>query len=85
MGMLAYVSRFGLGSGPNITCTTLYLTLIATARTRGLGTRLNVLFYNASGDNKNAEVVAFIAWLVLTDEFQDASFSVCSRGTHTRI
>eukprot|EP00965_Chrysotila_dentata_P102619 3387882-Pleurochrysis_carterae.AAC.1 len=41
MGMLAYVLRFGLGSGPNSTCTTLYLTLIATARTRGLGTRLN--------------------------------------------
>eukprot|EP00965_Chrysotila_dentata_P169876 5607359-Pleurochrysis_carterae.AAC.1 len=69
--MLAYVSRFGLGSGPNLTCTTLHLALIATARTRGLGTRHNVLFDNTSGDNKNAEVVASIAWLVLTDVFQD--------------
>eukprot|EP00965_Chrysotila_dentata_P115399 3813774-Pleurochrysis_carterae.AAC.2 len=29
MGMLAYVARFGLGSGTNLTCTTLYLMLFA--------------------------------------------------------
>eukprot|EP00965_Chrysotila_dentata_P185615 6128061-Pleurochrysis_carterae.AAC.1 len=82
-GMFAYVARFGLGSGPsNLICTILYLTLMAMAHTRGLGTRLNVLFDNTSGDNKSNEVVAFIAWLVLTDVFQDASF-YCMLKEHT--
>lgn len=81
-GMMAYVTRFGLGSGPNLTCTTLYLTLLLVAEKRGLGERLNILFDNTSGDNKNNEVIAFIAWLVLIDVFHEASFFCMLKG-HT--
>eukprot|EP00965_Chrysotila_dentata_P052094 1728650-Pleurochrysis_carterae.AAC.1 len=53
IGMLVYVTRVELGSGPNLTCTTLYLTLLVLAKERGLGQRLNILFDNTVGDNKN--------------------------------
>eukprot|EP00965_Chrysotila_dentata_P219560 6191214-Pleurochrysis_carterae.AAC.1 len=82
VGMLAYITRCGLGSGPNLTCTTLYLTLLVVAHERGLGKRLNVLFDNTCGDNKNNVVIIFIAWLVYTDVFREASFFCMLKG-HT--
>eukprot|EP00965_Chrysotila_dentata_P156373 5165927-Pleurochrysis_carterae.AAC.1 len=60
LGMLTYVSRRGLGSGANLTCTTLYLALLALAEQKGLGLRLNILFDNTCGDNKNNSVIDFI-------------------------
>eukprot|EP00965_Chrysotila_dentata_P002182 71779-Pleurochrysis_carterae.AAC.2 len=62
VGMMTYVARFGLGSGPNLTCTTLYLTLLVVAKERGLGKRLHIFFDNTCGDNKNNGVISFIAW-----------------------
>eukprot|EP00965_Chrysotila_dentata_P059116 1962209-Pleurochrysis_carterae.AAC.2 len=82
VGMITYVTRAGLGSGPNLTCTTLYLALLVVARERGLGKRLNVLFRNTCGDNKNNGVIVFIAWLVHIDVFREASFFCMLKG-HT--
>ena len=42
-GMIAYVTRTGLGSGPNLSLTLLYLTLLKVAATRGLGMRFNLV------------------------------------------
>eukprot|EP00965_Chrysotila_dentata_P069544 2297322-Pleurochrysis_carterae.AAC.3 len=81
-GMMAYVTRFGLGSRPNLTCTTLCLTLLLVAEKRGLGERLNILFDNNSGDNKNNEVIACIPWLILIDVFHAAS-DFCMLKGHT--
>ena len=82
--MLAFVTRAGLGSGPNLTCTVLYLTLLAMddSPTTTLGDRFNALMDNTSGDNKNNETVEFIAWLVDEDNFADASF-FCQMKGHT--
>ena len=62
-GMIAFVTRAGLGSGPNLTCTVLYLTLLAMddGTVQTLGDRLNALMDNTSGDNKNNETVEFLA------------------------
>eukprot|EP00965_Chrysotila_dentata_P238174 6202341-Pleurochrysis_carterae.AAC.1 len=81
-GMLLYVTRKGLGAGANLTCTTLYLSLLLVAEQRGLGQRLNILFDNTSGDNKNNGVIDFIAYLVAIDVFQEASFFCMVKG-HT--
>eukprot|EP00965_Chrysotila_dentata_P259973 6213744-Pleurochrysis_carterae.AAC.5 len=80
LGIIACDTRVGFGSGPNLTCTTLYRMLNVIAQTRGLCTRLNVLFDNSCGDNKNLKVVAFMAWLELNDghtfKILDQSFSI---------
>ena len=84
LGMLCYVARAGLGGGPNLSLTLLYLSLLHVADSRGgkLGSRYNLLMDNTWGDNKNAEMVAFIGWLVLCDYFEDASF-FCQLKGHT--
>ena len=83
-GMLCFIARAGLGGGPNLSLTVLYLALlhVADSRQGKLGTRYNILMDNTGGDNKNAEMVAFIAWLVLADHFRDASF-FCQLKGHT--
>ena len=82
-GMIAYVSRAGLGSGPNLTCTCIYKTLMMLEENgRELGRRLNALMDNTSGDNKNNEFVQFLAWLVDEDYFSDDSF-FCQLKGHT--
>jgi|TARA_B110001469_G_scaffold89696_1_gene85112 L-aminopeptidase/D-esterase-like protein len=49
-GMLAYVSRDGLGSGPNLSCTVLYLSLLfMVAEGRPIGEKFNLLLDNTSG------------------------------------
>ena len=82
-GMVCWLARAGLGSGPNLSLTLMYLSLHELARTaRGLGSRFNLLMDNTAGDNKHAEMILFLGWLVLNDVFEDASFFCMLKG-HT--
>ena len=82
-GMVTYLARAGLGSGANLSCTLMYLSLMKLAKSsRGLGSRYNLLMDNTSGDNKNAEMIIFLAWLVHNGVFKDASF-FCQLKGHT--
>ena len=82
-GMLAFVARAGLGSGPNLSLTLLYLTLhVVQESGRDLGKRFSLLMDNTAADNKCALMVCFIGWLVLMDHFEDASFFCMLKG-HT--
>ena len=58
VGMLAYVSRQGLGSGPNLSLTVMYLGLIEMV-TMGheMGSIFKILLDNTGGDNKNNEMI----------------------------
>lgn len=87
IGMLAYVSRDGLGSGPNLSCTVLYLGLLHVARVTGsIAPLLNVLLDNTAADNKNNEMIFFLAWLVATNVTEEASFFCMIKGhTYSRI
>jgi hypothetical protein len=87
IGMLAFVSRDGLGSGANLSCTVLYLALLrVVAVTGGIGQVLNVLLDNTGADNKNNEMIFFLAWLVLQDVTEEASFFCMMKGhTYSRI
>ena len=87
IGMLTFVSRSGLGSGPNLSCTVLFLTLAAMVQhDRPIGQQLNVLLDNTCGDNKNNEMIFFLAWLVLEDITTEASFFCMMTGhTYSRI
>ena len=87
IGILAYVTRDGLGSGGDLSCTVLYLAMCAMiAGGRKLGQRFNVLLDNTSGDNKNNEVIAFLAWLVAKDIVTEAStFFMMVDHTYCRI
>jgi hypothetical protein len=57
-GMLCFVARAGLGGGPNLSLTLLYLSLLHVADSRGgrLGSRYNLLMDYTGGDNKNADI-----------------------------
>ena len=82
-GMLCYVARAGLGGGPNLSLTLLYLSLCHLVdRKIPLGSRYNILMDNTGGDNKHAEMICFLGWLVLQDHFHDASF-FCQLKGHT--
>uniref|UniRef100_A0A7S2IVP4 DUF7869 domain-containing protein n=1 Tax=Haptolina brevifila TaxID=156173 RepID=A0A7S2IVP4_9EUKA len=87
LGMLAFVSRDGLGSGGNLSCTVLYLALLRVVAARGgLGQTVNVLLDNTSADNKNNEMIFFLAWLVLIDATEEAGFFCMMKGhTYSRI
>ena len=87
LGMLAFVSRAGLGSGPNLSLTVMYLGLLhVVASGRTLGTSFNILLDNTCGDNKHNEMIFFLAWLVLNDTFTEASFFCMQTGhTYSRI
>ena len=57
MGMLVYVTRAGLGSGSNLSCTSLYLALLfMVSQGRVLGSRFHLLVDGTAADNKNNEV-----------------------------
>ena len=74
LGILAYVTRAGLGSGGDLSCTVLYLAMCEMIKNgRPLGQRVNVLLDNTAGDNKNNEVLAFLAWLVALDVIMEGS------------
>ena len=82
-GMLAFVTRAGLGSGPNLSLTLLYLSLLKVNESgMQLGKRFSLIMDNTNSDNKCALMVCFIGWLVLTDAFEDASFFCMLKG-HT--
>ena len=82
-GMLCFLARAGLGGGPNLSLTLLYLSLLHLVDSGvPLGSRYNLLMDNTGGDNKNAEMVVYIGWLVLRDHFTDASF-FCQLKGHT--
>ena len=82
-GMIAYMSRSALGEGPNLSLTCLYLALLAQEDTgRTLGSRYVVLMDNTGSANKCAEMISFLGWLVLNDNFEDASF-FCMIVGHT--
>ena len=49
---------------------------------RPLGERLNVLMDNTGSDNKCAEMILFLGYLVLNDHFREASFFCMIKG-HT--
>ena len=87
MGMLAFVSRDGLGSGPNLSCTVLYLSLLhVVAQRGGIGEVFHLLLDNTSADNKNNEMIFFLAWLVAQDATNEASFFCMMKGhTYSRI
>ena len=86
MGMLAFVTRDGLGSGPNLSCTVLYLGLMQVARLGQIGAKLNILLDNTAGDNKNNEMIYFLAWLVATNVVDESSFFCMLKGhTYSRI
>lgn len=124
-GMCSYITRHGLGSGPNLSCTCLYLsllTMVKQGRPIGvlpplllpcphapppppkpclpccstvltpllcsplIGSHVNVLLDNTCGDNKNNEMIFFLAWLVQTNVCQEASFFCMMVGhTYSRI
>ena len=83
LGLMAFVTRDGLGSGPNLSCTVLYLGLMSlVAAGRPIGTSLNILLDNTGADNKNNEMIFFLAWLVATDVIAEGSF-FCMMVGHT--
>ena len=107
-GMLVFVSRDGLGSGPNLSCTVLYLSLLfMVAAGLPIGEKFNLLLDNTSGtlisnplsltqhltlssclpgDNKNNEMLFFLAWLVASGYVNEASFFCMQKGhTYCRI
>ena len=87
IGMLAFVTRDGLGSGADLSCTVLYLGMLEMLKHgRNLGTRLNILLDNTGADNKNNPVLHFLAWLVLMDYVTEASiFCMMVGHTYSRI
>ena len=87
VGMLTFVSRDGLGSGPNLSCTVLYLGLLyLIGQGRQPGRSLNILLDNTAADNKNNEMIYFLAWLVAKDYFVESSFFCMMVGhTYSRI
>ena len=87
LGMLAFVTRDGLGSGPNLSCTVLYLGLLnMVASGHAIAPVFNVLLDNTTGDNKNTTMIYFLAWLVAIDATEEASFFCMLVGhTYSRI
>ena len=87
IGILAYVTRDGLGSGGDLSCTVLYLALCEMVKHgRQIGQRFNVLLDNTAADNKNTAVLAFLAYLVALDIVTEAStFFMLVDHTYCRI
>lgn len=86
-GMRSYLLRDGLHAGANLSCTCLYLTLVAMiAAGRALGSKLCVLLDNTTADNKNNEMIFFLGWLVFIDLFEETSTFMMMKGhTYSRI
>lgn len=73
LGMLTWVTRAGLGSGPNLSCTVLLLSLLyMVEHGRPLGSKFHLLVDGTASDNKNNELIFFLAWLVENDIFDEA-------------
>lgn len=75
VGMLASVARAALGGGANLVCTVLMLCLMSMMeRGASIGARLMLILDNTTGENKNATVICFLAYLVQCDWFEEAGF-----------
>lgn len=86
-GIRAYVVRDGLGGGANLSCTVLYKGIIALVEAgRPLGAAFHVLLDNTASENKNNEVIIFLAWLVHVGVFEEAcAFMMIKGHTYSRI
>lgn len=86
-GIRAYLARDGLGSGANLSCTVLYLTLLAmVAAGRQFGSCFTVLLDNTSADNKNNAMIFFLGWLVAMGIFEETTTFMMMKGhTYSRI
>ena len=86
-GMRVYAAREGLGSGANLSLTVLYLGLLSlVAANVQLGRAFHILLDNTSADNKNNEMIFFLAWLVLVEAFEETNAFMMIKGhTYSRI
>ena len=86
-GMLCFAVRAGLGVGPNLSCTVLYLTLGKLVEFGfPIGQRVSVLLDNTGEANKNNVMFFFLAWLVLTHKTEEAGCFFMIKGhTYSRI
>lgn len=83
LGMLCFMAHQRLGGGANLSVTCLYLALLYMVDSgRELGTRFVALLDNTAAENKNNEMIFFVAWLVAIDAFEEASF-FCMMVGHT--
>ena len=87
VGMLAFVTRAGLGAGADLSCTVLYSALMHMVKlNRPLGQKLHVLLDNTVAENKCNTMIFFLAWLVQLNVFTEASFFCMMVGhTYSRI
>ena len=71
----------------NLSLTVLYLGLMQLVATgRVLGARFHLLLDNTSADNKNNEMIFFLAWLVYDDIFEETTAFMMIKGhTYSRI
>ena len=86
-GMRVYAAREALGSGSNLSLTVLYLgLLLLVASGHTLGRMFHVLLDNTSADNKNNEMIFFLAWLVMEGAFEETcAFMMIKGHTYSRI
>lgn len=86
-GMRVYAAREALGSGSNLSLTVLYLGLLQLAAANvPLGRIFHILLDNTTGDNKNNELLFFLAWLCLIGVFEEPNAFMMIKGhTYSRI
>lgn len=73
LGMLVFIARVGLGGGPNLVSTVLYLTLMKHVELgRPLGRRLHLQLDNTTAENKNQTMIGAVALLVAWGVFNEA-------------
>lgn len=63
--MLCFLAHQRLGGGGNLSLTCLYLSLLYMVKhNNGLGVQCTILLDNTCAENKNNDMIFFIAWLV---------------------
>lgn len=73
VGMLVYLVRQGLGGGPNLVGTVLFLTLMTHVELgRPLGRRLHIQLDNTTAENKNQTFIGCVGLLVAWGIFSEA-------------
>ena len=87
IGMLCFIVHQRMGGGANLSCTSLYLTLLYMVENNyAIGSQFRLLLDNTCSENKCNEVIFFIGWLVAMDYFDDASFFCMLKGhTYTSL
>jgi len=66
--------------GGNLTCTVIYLTLLALSEKKDLGKDLHVQLDNTTSENKNWIVMCFVGWLVQMGYFRTARVFFLLKG-----